>query len=181
MIVQTLLVLQLLGVLIATGVAAWDIESIVFTGPVLFVTGLGIAAVSSLAGRPFGFYFGLAAPTVAVLCFSIICGLEWSPQEAHDPISLLLVGFCVLFTALGILALLERQKDGIVRRRGRFQFSIAAMLWAMVVTAIVCGCIRTDNQQRIAVSALAAYVIVVGYFVRRFHVDRRALGRDPAS
>jgi hypothetical protein len=103
-----------------------------------------------------------------------------APQDARKPISLLLVGFGILFIRLGILAWLEKRRDGILRRRGRFQFSIAAMLWAMVVTAIIFGCIRTDNQQRIAVSAFAGYVIVIGYFARRFHVDKRRPGRDAA-
>ncbi len=167
---RLLVVLQWLGLLIATGLAVCNIETIVVSGPILSLTGFGIAAASFRSYRVAGFYVGLSAPTVAVCCFSIICGLEWSPSDAQWPIASLLVLYCLISLSPSVYALVERNGPA-GRRHGRFQFSIAAMLGAMVVAAVLCSSIRIGNPQAIAVGAIVAYFIVALYIVRRFHAQ----------
>lgn len=174
---SALIVIQMLGLFFSASLAVYDIETIVATGPIFSLTSAAIVVLSLQAQRPAGFYFGLAAPTIAVACFCIICGLEWGPSRAQVPISWLLVGFAAGCIPAGVHAFAETRSDPPASRRP-FQFGIAAMLWLTLIVALLLSLLRLQNQQRIAFVASTAYVLAVGYLVRQFHRDRLA---DPIS
>jgi len=164
-----LIVIQVVGVSLGALAATSEIESILVSGPLMSFSGAAIALASYRAGRPDGFYFGLAAPTVAVVCFAIICGLEWSPSDARWPIGLLLAHFALIHLPAGIYAFREAQDVQRPAQRRRVQFSIAAILVTTLAAALFLGAFRTENQQAIAGVAFAAYAVFVGYVVRGFH------------
>lgn len=172
---SALIVIQVVGVLLAAGFAFDEIESIVFSGPVLSLTSLVIAAASFRACRPAGFYFGLATPTFAILCFAAICGQEWSPAEAQRPVSRCSAVFAIGLALAGIRAWIESRQERLAARTRRLQFSIAALLWLMLFTALLLSLFRISaplqsaDPQVIASMTLAVYAVAVGYVVRRFH------------
>ena len=81
---------------IAMGIAAvvaWiDIESIVFSGPVMLGVGLLVTVLSWW--RKSYRWFGIACLIFPVVVFLIIFLLEWSPDDAQIPIGIL----CTVFT-----------------------------------------------------------------------------------
>jgi hypothetical protein len=121
---------------------------------------------------PWSFGYGLAAPTISVVCFSTICGLDWSPEEAQVPISLLLVTFSLGCLPLAVIALDE------VRRRPKsaaklpFQFGIATMLWGMALISVPLGASRAGGQVGAAVSVLGAYLVALAVLLRKFSMSR---------
>ncbi len=172
---SALIVIQVVGVLLAAGFAFDEIESIVFSGPVLSLTSLVIAAASFRACRPAGFYFGLATPTFAILCFAVICGQEWSPAEAQRPVSRCSAVFAIGLALAGIRASIESRQEPRAARPRRLQFSIAALLWLTLFTAVLLSLFRISaplrfaDPQTIAWLTLAVYAVAVGYVVRWFH------------
>ncbi len=97
--------IQILGVSIAVLAATVEIGSIIFSGPILSVTGLVLAVLrrhdANLARR----LFGLSAPLVAILCFLLIFFRSWSPQDAAQPITTLLFFYEVQFLPVGLAGL----------------------------------------------------------------------------
>ena len=103
-----------------------------------------------------------------MLCFSLICGLEWSP--ARTPAYFFTAGrFPLVYAPVGVLAFLEAQDRRRVSQRRRIQYTIASLLWAMLVTALFLGMCRTGNQHVIAILTFATCGAFVGCAVWRFH------------
>ncbi len=174
---MVLINLQILGVVAAAVAALVDIESIVFSGPILSTTGSILAARSFRRDRAIGFYMGLAAPTMSVLCFSLICGLEWSPRVAEVPVGTLVVLFAAVHINLGVAALIEahRVKD----RRRPLQYSILTLLVLMLVLSVFLGIVRTGWQGAIALAALISFGTAEGYVLWRFHAGRKSEVHEP--
>jgi hypothetical protein len=166
-VVKLLVILHTLGIAVATIFAAGDIETIIPSGLILGPTGILIALASFRAGCPVGFHYGLAAPTVAVICFCIIFGLKWGPSDAENPITTALVVFSLISLPLSGWGLKESYRQS-ARNPLRFQFSIASLLWAMLIVALVCGFLRMGNQLGTAVVILVAYGMIIQSSIRRF-------------
>ena len=90
------------GVLAAGIAAAFEIRSILYSGPILTLTGLLIAVASYRAHRRFGLVLGFIQPLpmATIAWFLIIVGLSWNPDKAHLPVSLSLVIFACYFCPL---------------------------------------------------------------------------------
>lgn len=95
------MLLQLAVALAAIVFAVDDIESIIKTGPTGCVVGLLVFGFSYKWDFPERKKIGLSAPMLSLLCFCLIYFLDWSPREAHVPITLL-----ILFYAIGLLAMI---------------------------------------------------------------------------
>lgn len=96
---------------ISAGVACIEIESIVATGPVLFVCGIVMAvAMRKPTNRRFRF-LAWSFLSFPILCFLLINLFSLGPREAQIPISTL----CVLFAAaisMAALITLRRHSRG---------------------------------------------------------------------
>lgn len=89
--------------------AQWiDIESIVFSGPVFCLVGLGTVVASFRGRRPLGVVFGSGAVAFSVFIFLLIYFNHWSPSEARRPVIGLTWCYVALMSPLiGVLV-----KDG---------------------------------------------------------------------
>ena len=167
--IQVLICLQLLSIVASAFAAVIDIETIVVTGPIFSLVGLLIATTCYRRHRPKGLYFGLSVPSISVLCFSIIYGLQWEPRTATFPISCLLVLFAIVALPLGAFAVRENRLIEITKRRTRLQFGIVTVLGLMALVAICLSLLRTDSTLAEAAGILFAYGSVCCYHLWCFH------------
>ena len=173
--ILVLIVLLILGV-VASGIAAVvDIESIVFSGPLCSLVGIVIAALCYRKNIHAGFLFGLSVLTFAVLCFTTILGLQWSPGEAQVPIGSAIVVFVLLTIPMSIIALLQLRHAEMSKRSVGFQYGIAELLGLMFLVAVVVALLRTGKPPVIAIGVLIGYGIVVVYVLYCFYTVRRRL------
>jgi hypothetical protein len=169
------IVLLTLG-LVASGIAAVvDIETIVFSGPLCSLVGIVIAALCYRKNIHAGFLFGLSVPTLAVLCFTTILGLEWSPGQAQVPIGSVIVLFVLLTIPMSILALLELRHADMSKRTVGFQYGIAELLGLMFLVAVVVALLRTGKSSGMAIGVLVGYGIVAVYVLYCFYTVRRRI------
>ena len=176
---QVLIWLQLLSIAVSGFAAAVEIETIVVTGPIFSFVGLLIAVPCYRLRASCGFYFGLSVPTVSVLCFSIIFGLQWSPGEAAVPIACLLVAFAIVSLPFGVHALQEvRILEVTKRRRVTLQYGIVTSLGFIAVIGLALGLVRTGSTLAIAAAVLVLYTSVSCYTLRRFHCHGKNYGAE---
>ena len=167
-----LLAIQVIGMFVAVAVAAAEIESILFSGSVLTVTGLLIAALSFRGDLEFGFYYGLAVLGVAVLCFSMIFGLQWGPSDAAVPIASLLFLSTLGSTPLGLLANWELRRSVFAKPSFRLQFNLSALFVLLTLLSIGFGLFLAAGSVGAACGVFLAYLIVVSCAAVRFHNRR---------
>ena len=173
---QVLIVLQMIGLVVAASIAGMEIESIVGSGPMVALVGFAIAAWAYRTNRPLGLAFGLGAPTLAVLCFCLIFGYELSPNQAAQPIGLLIVFAGLALVALGTLTIREiRIAERRLRARVPFQFSVRALLVLTFVCAVVFRLATVGNTGGTAVAIGAAYTAALVFIVRRFQAGSQGL------
>ncbi|MEN6449155.1 MAG: HEAT repeat domain-containing protein [Thermoguttaceae bacterium] len=172
---KILIVLYTVGIAAAAVIAVGEIESILCSGPALAITGVLIALISFRAERPIGFYYGLSAPTMTVVCFCVIFGLNWGPDTAHLPIAASLAVFSLACLPSGVFAVLETGRKS-ARHSLRFQFGIAALLWAMLIVALFFSALRMDSASGAAIVIAAAYGAIMRSCVKRY----RRLGHSGA-
>ena len=174
-----LIVLLSLGAAAAWLAAVIDVESIVASGLLCSAAGLLLAWVSYRANRRIGLYYGLAAPTIAVVCGCVIALLEWGPHEAQLPVSVALLVVTVLYVPAAGMAIGELSKTAPSARQPiRLQFRVRALLLAMFLVAMVFGLHRLFGQRGSAVGVLAEYALFLGWVLRNFD---RAHGAWPGA
>lgn len=162
--------LQMAGILTATILAIAGIRTIVLSGPLLASTGLVLAGISYAKNRPVGLYFGLGTPSVAVLCFAIIFGLQWSPDDAQVPISILLVICAAALIPAGGFAIRELRREKVEGKgNGRFQFSIKDLFVLTTLVAVVCRLAFFTTNVGLASALVVAYAALVLFVLRQFH------------
>ena len=86
---QLCICLQMLVVLIGLGVACWQIESIIGTGPILSIVGIIVAVLSYRRSIRSGVLFGLSGLGLSVGVFLTIFLLHWSPDDARIPVPIM--------------------------------------------------------------------------------------------
>lgn len=169
-----LLLAQTIGIYLAAVFAAVEIETICLSGPVLSGTGALIALLSFHGDRVIGLLFGLAAPTVTVFVFLLICVFNWTQDDAYLPVSAFLFLFAALCSPACSKALEELLAANAEQRRGSpFQYSIAALLVVMLALSLILSLAQTAGDEGIAVGVFLAYVVVLIYVLNRFFNNRR--------
>jgi hypothetical protein len=169
-----LILAQTAGIQVAAIVAAYEIESIVFSGPILSVTGALIALLSFRRGCTFGLLFGLAAPSVTAFCLFVIAMLEWSPGDAHLPVSTFLFLFGLGCIPACAVTILEARAVNAGRANTPFQYSIAAMLVLMLALALGLGLTQAYSYKGAAAGTTLAYLVVLLYVLHRHFENRRS-------
>ena len=79
-----------------------SIESIIVTGPVFGLIGIGIVIVAARAQRVFGILFGASAIAFTLFIFLLINIAAWGPSDARRPVIIMSWIF-----AVGILPLIR--------------------------------------------------------------------------
>ena len=176
--IQVLISLQLLSIMASIIAAVVEIETIVWTGPIFSIVGLLIAVPCYRQHFPTGLYFGLSVPTISILCFSIILGLQWGPSTAAVPISCLLVLFAIVALPLGAFAIREGRLVTIAKRRTTLQFGIMTLLGLMALVAVLSFLVRTGSVLAAATGILISYTSVCCYVLRRFHRHGKDYGTE---
>ena len=128
-----LVVVHSIGVAIAAVAACGNIRSILLSGPILSLTGFMVALLSFRAHRRVGFYFGLAAPTVAVICLNLIAVFDWGPSEAQMPVGGMVVVLSIVSLPAGLVAVRE------CRRRALPQYPLPVQHCIPTLDDAVCG------------------------------------------
>ena len=169
-----ILAVHILGILIATVAAWYEIRTIIVSGMILAPPSLGIAFISFRGCRPLGFYCGLAVPTAAIICFFLICGFNWGPSDAQTPVELLLALFSLICVPVGIAAVVELCRSRRLRQQLPAQFGISSLLWMMLVVSLFFSCLRANSQRGMAIVALAGYGIFLWRVVRDFRSKQAA-------
>ena len=178
-ILRTLIILQTLAVEVATLAGMGEVETIQYSGPVLSGMGLAIAYLSFRRNRPLGLCFGLATPTACVLCFSLISGLGWTPDDAQTPMFVILAIVALFHVGAAFCALNEVtaiQAAG--RQKLPFQFSIMALLVLMFLVSVFFGSYQTFGHVGVAIGALFVYAVILAYLLRQFHLMRLRCKED---
>lgn len=88
-------------------IAAIDVEVVVFTGPFIFLCGLGGTWWSARQADRLGLALALAQVAVSVLFFMLVVTLQWGPSTARFPFMVMGLAF-VLFTAAPTWLLMRR-------------------------------------------------------------------------
>ena len=172
-LIAALILFQLVGVFAAVVAAVVEIETIPWTGPVLTLFGFVIVIRCFRWDHSLGFYFGFSAPSISVLCFSMIYGLSWGPRDAAMPISCLLIVFAFLSVPLGVWALRRMSHVRHAKRPLKMQFSLADFLGLMLVVSLPFGLNQTLAEPGLAIGLLMSYLVVFAYCVKRFRQEMR--------
>ncbi len=103
----------LCGLTLVGCVVAWiDVESIVFSGPVVCLAGAAviIQAMRSPARLPLVTLMGVAPICWALACTFLINVNNWGPRQAQEPLSILCGVYCFGFVAVCVLELVRRDE-----------------------------------------------------------------------
>jgi hypothetical protein len=178
-VLSLLIICQIVAVAVATLIAVANIRTIQYSGPLLSAAGLTIAFISFRRNLPAGLCLGLAAPTAAVFCFSLICGSHWQPDQAAGPMVLILADVNLFHWAAAYCAIRELTAENCDERpRIPFQFSIRALLILMLLVSVSFGSYDMFGKIGVAIAAQLAYIVVIAYFLRLFFVARARKQED---
>jgi hypothetical protein len=87
--VRVLLWIELFATAIAAALCVFEVETIVASGPALFLIGVILLIFGSLARRPLAMVLGGELMCVVIMVFLLINLLRWSPGEARVPVSVI--------------------------------------------------------------------------------------------
>jgi len=110
-------VLQLITVCVGVPIAWFNIESILFSGPIVSILGLltTILAIRARSGNTLLLsIFGLSGPAISVGTFALIAYQEWSPSDAQEPVSMLLIWYVLIVVPMGLVCVFGRQGNSSV-------------------------------------------------------------------
>jgi hypothetical protein len=102
--------LQVFIAFTGTGLAFWDIESILGSGPLLAIVGGLHAIAGHRRGRSSAIFMGYSAPAFCIAIFLLINIKEWGPDAAQDPVSTLAVIYLIPLVAAWLASELQRSR-----------------------------------------------------------------------
>jgi hypothetical protein len=135
---------QALAALVMLTAAAIDVESILWTGPILSIIGLLHAVVTRPLISWATLFVGLSGPLVCALIAVCIAVFNWSPDEAESPIIAIMSLYLFIFFPVTAITLGPgikwRLKDAPLAPV--WQFSLKSMLFAMTAICLVIAAAR---------------------------------------
>jgi hypothetical protein len=81
-----------------------EVESIVVTGPLLFLLGIATIITGQKSRHPSAWVVGSAQCAVCLFILALILILDWSPRQAQVPVSAAAVAYALLITPALVLA-----------------------------------------------------------------------------
>lgn len=161
-------------------------ESIIFTGPLLSIAGLVLAAIACRLQSVTVLVHGLSAPVVCAFGAMLISANQWGPTPARAPITIILVLYTVLCLPLAALAFIRIRWPILPAAASGppwWQFSLRSMLFAMttVCVSIAVGRLLFKNVVRADYVAFGGYAIACvalsAYVSWRFYVSSNAVAQ----
>ena len=106
--------LQMLIVVVGVGLSARQIETILGSGPVLFLVGFITAFLSYRRRFPLGIILGTSGPLFALFIFALINILDWGPDDAKQPVPLIAVVYFIFsgFAAFALILQIRAREKG---------------------------------------------------------------------
>jgi hypothetical protein len=172
------IILVALGSLIAAISATDYAEPTLNICGFLFVVSLYIAFLAYGRNRTLCLYYALTTATVSIICLAALLGLNSRSCHIRFPIGIFMASFGLFNIPFGIATLLDvkRKRRG-CRRKGPFQYSIAAIIGLTSIVAVSISLIKTLGNQGFALAVLLCYFVFVGYVLMRFHKHDRNAGK----
>jgi serine/threonine protein kinase len=102
---KTMIILQLLAIPTAVIAIFVDVDTILFSGPVLTIIGIVVATLSYRNEIRIGRVFGNSMLAVSILCIGLIIANRWEPSEAQEPIQWIALVCGIITLILGIKTL----------------------------------------------------------------------------
>ena len=99
-------------IVVAVAIAFINVFSIVFSGTAAVFLGLIITILGIRSGRVSGILFGGSALAITVAVFIWINVMDWSPEDAQEPVPLVLAAYAFFFTPVGIMYVLSTWSGG---------------------------------------------------------------------
>jgi hypothetical protein len=172
--------IQFVAALVALVAAAIEVESIVVTGPILTISGLFNAVMSSSSASWAKLFAGLSAPLVCALIAACIGVFDWNPDEAEGPIFVIMGLYLFILLPIAAFAF-NRGYDPQAKATAelpRLQFSMKSMLIAMTAFCFAIALWRfllgVSRGDDIFFDAYALIVVMLcGAVIWRFAVYRR--------
>ena len=172
-VLRLLLIVQFAGVAIAA-IAAWiEIETIIVSGSLLSINGLLIVPLAYKRDWAGGLYLGLATSAMALFCFVLIYQLRLGPNDAQQPVSMLISWFAALYLMCGFPVALSLPSVEPARSGSpRLQFTIAHLLLLTTGVAVPIGLGRLLGWDAVVVTMVVGYVVFVAVLLQRFYRRR---------
>jgi hypothetical protein len=144
----------------------------------LFAVSLYIAFLAYGRNRTLCLYYALTTATVSIICLAALLGLNSRSCHIRFPIGIFMASFGLFNIPFGIVTLLDvkRRRRG-CRRKGPFQYSIAAIIGLTSIVAVSISLIKTLGNQGFALAILLCYFVFLGYVLMRFHKYDRNAGK----
>lgn len=145
-----------------------DVESIIFTLPLLSVAGLVLMIAARSLRSPVVLAHGLLAPAINLCSFQAIVWFNLGPAFAQTPLSILLSLYTISVAPLAIWALAKLRRwesEANVNRPYRWQFGMRTLMIAMTVLAITLGALSLVAKNIPGSTGMprVEFVIFVGY------------------
>ena len=148
---------------VAMSIAVWvDVESIVFTGPVLSVVGIALAIFTQRLRSWATLLFSLSGPLICALGAFLIAVFHLGPPEAQAPIAGLMTIYLLTAIPAAVIALreiLDWDVDSSRQDRWVWRYSMKSLL--VVMTG---ACVLVAVGQWVAGVPLLDFPIVFGAF-----------------
>ncbi len=87
-----------------------DVESVVGTGPILFIFGLLLVVSGAFCRNGYAVGVAISMIAVSLLFFGLVYFLRWSPRDAEQPFTVMSIIYVVLMSPLVLIALLQRPR-----------------------------------------------------------------------
>jgi hypothetical protein len=146
------LLVQLAVTIFAVAACAVDIETILYSGPALALSGMATVALGRpLCSRPVVAY-GLSAPLVCAVGAALIVAFKWGPGEAEEPILVLLAVYTALIAipaaVIALPVVFQWQPMRVDRKPFNWQFSLRSLLLVTTAACILVPIVKFAFTER---------------------------------
>ena len=142
--------------------ATVEIQSIVYTGPIFSLIGIGLCVTWCFHRRGLCVLLvALSLPVLSLSVFWLIYSRSWGPGEAAQPVSAILLVYQVASVVVGLIAIREQMTLGTSPTKAGVQFSIKSLLALTGIVAIALGAVRLALDQ----GAHASLGLAIGFTV----------------
>jgi hypothetical protein len=92
---------------IGTALIVWEVETVLFTGPVLFLAGAGLLGFAWACRYVSAGALGVLHMGVCVLFFSLVVALRWGPNAARIPFMVMSILYAALTLYPALFAIMH--------------------------------------------------------------------------
>ncbi len=168
----SLCLLQILGICGSVIAAAFEITTILTSGPLFSVVGVAVACAWRVSRSLASVVFGLSAALISLFIFLLINAMSWGPADAKVPVTVILLCYEVVIVPLGIVTLKRLLVSSPTSfSRPRWQFDLQSLLILTAVAAVLFTGIKiafsytSAMLSAVAIGVAAATLLAIGIVV----------------